>query len=245
MTPEIHQNYLRFEQRWQSELNSTTNTLSDREAYAKTYSRLISLHAWREELLSEKISPEAIQFALEGQNDFLVSYMLARGGQWRSALQALRASIENYLNCLYYMDHPIELKLWADGKRRNKFSDLMDYFKAHPDIAHLEDKETGIKLLKSEYATLSRAVHASAISFRMTSDNNTRLFTDNVASLGMWEHRTKNVCRGINLLLLSLFREHLTATRKRNLRKAIAFSLHPADKNWIKRRHSITITFQR
>lgn len=189
------------------------------------------------------MSPEALQFALEGQNDLLVSYLLARGGQWRSALQAQRAAIENYVNSLYFMDHPVELQLWGSGTFKTNFSDLLKYLSDHPANDGVPDAKSGLVAIKSEYATLSRAVHGSAVSFRMSADGGPRFFDASLASLGMWETRDKAVCRGLNLLMLSMFRTHLTAARKRNLRKAITYSLKASDKGWVKELFSVTLPF--
>nr|WP_319485690.1 hypothetical protein [uncultured Cohaesibacter sp.] len=243
MTPEVRENQTRFEQKWRDELISCIDSLSGNEVYMRSYSRLVSFQAWKVELFQDLLSKSVLQFALEGQNDLLVSYLLARGGQWRSALQSLRAAIENYLNCLYFMDHPVELKLWELGQRRNQFSELIDYFGKHPKHTGLAQSKFGLDIIKKEYATLSKAVHASAVSFRMSVDDEPRFFGNKVEDLQKWETRSKSVCRGLNLLILSLFRENLIATRKKNLREAISYSLKPSDKDWIKETFSVTLRF--
>ena len=243
MSPEILENYAKFELRWSRELEECTALLSGKDAFKRSYSRLVSFQAWRSELFQDIMSAESLQFALEGQNDLLVSYLLARGGQWRSALQSLRAALENYMNCFYFMDHPVEMQLWNNGSFRTQFSELVRYMIDHPLNIGLSETKFGVDIIKSEYATLSKAVHGSAVSFRMSSNEGPRFFDGASASLGMWETRNKLVCRGLNLLMLSLFRENLAATRKRNLRRAITYSLKPSDKDWLKETFSITIPF--
>nr|WP_315384225.1 hypothetical protein [uncultured Sphingomonas sp.] len=243
MTPEILANFARFETRWAAELKDCAAALADEDAFKRAYSRIVSLQAWRSELLQDSIRSEALQFTIEGQNDLLVSYLLARGGQWRSALQSQRAAIENYLNSLYFMDHPVEMQLWEAGSFKTTFTELAKYFADHPANAGPPGAKNGLEILKAEYSTLSRAVHGSAVSFRMSSAGGPHFFDSSAANLGMWESRSKAVCRGLNLLLLSLFRAQLTATRKRNLRKAITYSLKPTDKGWVKTCYGITLPF--
>lgn len=243
MSPEILVNHARFEERWRNELQECTAAFSQDEAFKKAYSRLVSFQAWRIELFQEVMCEGSLQFSLEGQNDLLVSYLLARGGQWRSALQALRAALENYTNSFYFMDHPVELKLWEIGNFRTQFSDIIKYMIAHPSNIGISTSQNGIDIIKSEYATLSKAVHGSAVSFRMSSDEGPRFFDATPSNLGMWETRSKLVSRGLNLLMCSLFREHMLASRKRNLRKAITYSLKSSDKAWIKETFSITLPF--
>lgn len=241
MNAEVENNHSRFEERWVAEMNASLDGLRGNEAYIRSYARLVSFQAWRSEILQEHISVSALQFAMEGQNDLLASYLLARVGQWRSSLQSLRAALENYANCLYFMDHPVEVKLWERGKFRNQFSDLMDYFSKHPRNLGLSQEKYGLDIIRSEYATLSKAVHASAVHFRMSSNDGPRLFKNDIVELNKWETRNVKVCRGLNLLLLSLFREHLVAARKRNLRTAIGHSFGEADVQWIKETYSVTI----
>jgi hypothetical protein len=234
---------VRFEERWLREWSETEKRLSKNPNFEDAFTRLLSLQAWRSEVFEDKLQEGEMQFALEGQNDLLVSYILARSGQWRTALQSLRAAIENYLNCLYFKDHPVEFELWTQGNYRTQFSELVSYFSSHPRTAHLADKEFGIDIIKSEYATLSKAVHGSAQAFRMTQTTGPKLFSADSAALGKWNTRNRHVIRGINLLLLSLFSEELHASRKRNLRKAMSHALKATDRDWIKKTHSVTIPF--
>ena len=142
------------------------------------------------------------------------------------------------------MDHPVELKLWEIGNFRTQFSDIIKYMIDHPCNIGITTAKNGIGIIKGEYATLSKAVHGSAVSFRMSANGGPRFFDETPLNLGMWNTRNKLVSRGLNLLMCSLFREHLSASRKRNLRKAITYSLKAADKPWIKETFSITLPFE-
>lgn len=201
------------------------------------------MQAWRSDLLEDKMDLGSLQFALEGQNDLLIAYILARSGQWRSALQSQRAAIENYMNCLYFMDHPVELELWGDQKYKTSFTDLVSYFAKHPKNNGREHRMFGLDVIKSEYSTLSKAVHGSAKVFRMASSEGPNFFANDKALLSKWDHRNRQVIRGLNLLLISMFSDELGSTKKRNLRKSIALALRKGDKDWLKKEFAVTIPF--
>lgn len=243
MDPEVDSNFNSFENRWRQEWSEAEEGLRSKDNFAKAYSKLVSMQAWRSELLEEALSDEALGFVSEGQNDLLVSYILARSGQWRSALQSLRAAIEAYQAALYFMDHPVELELWKSGKFRTINSEIYQYLCSHPKICSLNKENCGLDLLKSEYATLSKAVHGSAKIFRMTDGKGAKFFSINNESLGRWSTRQKSVVRGLNILLISLFKDSISGAKKRNLRKSIALSLASSDKGWIKDLHGVTIPF--
>lgn len=243
MNAELAANFTDFEKRWQTEWATTVKTFKSEAIFFGAFQRLVTMQAWRSEILIDKLDDGSLQFALEGQNDLLIAFVLARSGQWRSALQSQRAAIENYLNCLYFMDHPIELELWELQKHRMQFSELTTYFSKHPKHYGRDNRMFGLNILKSEYATLSKAVHGSAKAFRMSLDGGPNFFSNDKISLRKWDYRNRQLVRAINLLLISLFSNELVATRKRNLRKAITLSLRKGDKDWIKREYLVTIPF--
>ncbi len=243
MSPELQANYLRFESTWTADSLNAEGILRGDSIFEDAFRRLVTMQSWRSEILVEHLKSGPLQFALEGQNDLLVSYALARTGQWRAALQSQRAALENYLNCLYFMDHSVELELWDLGKFKTHFSELLDYFSKHPRLRKFDQNHCGLPLIKQEYEVLSKAVHGSAAVFRMSSGGFPKLFIPDLASLGQWNSRNKRVVRGISLLLLALFCDELKASRKRNLRKSIALSLTPRDKTWIKKEFLVTIPF--
>src|SRR5204862_7086402 len=134
-----------------------------RDAFLSSYSRIASMNAWRSDMLETIVSASSLEFFAEALNDVLISHVFARFGSWRSALMSLRSCIENTCYCLYYKDHPVELRLWESGKHRPPFAEIHGYLASHPDIEPLGSSPvTGLANLKSEYGTLSRAVHASA-----------------------------------------------------------------------------------
>lgn len=243
MSAELDANFTAFEARWLAQWTAAEHAFKGDEQYKLAFRRLVSMQAWRSEILEERMSQGAGQFVLEGQNDLLIAYICARTGQWRAALQAQRAALESYFNALYFMDHPVELELWSRGKFKTRFSENLSYLEGHPLLLGLNSRLTGLEILKQEYATLSMAVHGSAKSFRMTKDSGPKYFVVDGASKGQWVTRNKLIMRGLNLLLLSLFRDSLSATKKRNLRKSVSFSLRAKDKCWIKEAFGVTIPF--
>jgi len=226
LSSEIEANFEGFCAQWTAEQNEVLQELSkSKRRYLRSYTRLVSLNAWRENLLSNLLSPVSLAFFLEAQNDALLSHVLASIGCWRSALKSLRSCIENTLSCLYYKDHPVELELWQRGSHRMEFIELHKYLSRHPAISSVTASLTGLDLIKREYSTLSRAVHAFA-PFRMTAgQESTSLWSASRASLGAWQTRESNVIRGLNLLLVTLFREHLQGARLPGLRAVVALAI--------------------
>lgn len=173
------------------------------------------------------MSSDSLAFFAEAQNDALVSHVFARMGAWRSALKSLRSCLENVCYSLYYKDHTVELRQWAQGDHRLAFASLHDYLARHPDVASVGDQNiTGLQSIHEEFGTLSRAVHASAKAFRMTTEaKKALLWTSEKASLGAWSTREGHVITSLNLLLLCLYRDRLKGAQLLNLRKAISLAI--------------------
>ncbi len=221
---EVESNFKSFSAAWLDSLQQSIKTLEAHpDKFLASYKTIASLNAWRENLIIQVVSEEASLFFLEAQNDALISHVLARMGSWRSALKALRSLVENVLHCLYYSDHPVELRQWLAGAHRLQFSELLSYFSAHPDLKDIPDDLSALVILKNEYGTLSRAVHGSAKGFRMTKGtDSTVLWSPDLPSLGAWKTREQSVLYALNLLLLGYFRTHLQGTSRPALRAAIA-----------------------
>src|SRR5437870_9984913 len=95
---EVEANFQKFRTSNKAALLATTAALeSQANKFFKSYRRIVSLQAWRSELLETAISSGSLSFFLEAQNDALTSHALAGCGSWRSSLQALRSCIENVL----------------------------------------------------------------------------------------------------------------------------------------------------
>ncbi len=148
---EIEENFNAFTELWKRELPASIAEL-DKSAsiFGTSYARIVSLNAWRAALLAGRLSAASVEFFSEAVNDVLVSHVFARMGTWRTALMSLRGAIENVCYCLFYKDHPVELRLWETGKHRPAFSDVHGYLQQHPDVAPLGNTPvTGLAGLKA------------------------------------------------------------------------------------------------
>lgn len=240
---EIDANFERFSAAWPNELTAVRTVLGQHlERYKVSYQKLVSLQAWRTTLLDTLMSKESLAFFLEAQNDALVSHVMAELGSWRVALQSLRSTIENVLSALYYMDHPVELQLWQLGQHKLGFSALADYLEHHPKFMGLSLGDTGLEQLRNEYATLSKAVHGSAMSFRMTVDGETtQLWSHDTARLGAWATRESATLLALNLLLVTMFRDRLAGTALPGLRKAVSLAVPTSKHARIKALMTVTL----
>jgi hypothetical protein len=240
---EIEKNFDAFTQTWKDDLKQVITELDiETPKFFLSYLILTSMQAWRSELLEQLLHEDALAFYLEAQNDAVTSHYLARQGCWRPALKALRSCIENVMQSLYYYEHPVELKLWHQGKHFLQRAGLIAYLESHPNLIGLLAKYTGLTTLGVEYTTLNNAVHASAKSFRMTADaGGIQLATNAKASLGAWTTRERHVIRGINFLLMSFFADKLKGAAYPNLRMAISFAIPVADHAEIKKLLGISL----
>lgn len=220
-----------FERSFIATRASIESTLQELDVYkdkfSDSYSRLVSLQAWRSELLCNIISNDAEEFFQEAHNDALMSHALARQGAWRVALMSLRSLIENTVFGLYYCEHPVELQQWLTGDHRLGFSETITYLLRHPKLRDVDPAITGIEVLKSEYATLSKAVHGSAKTFRMSREGIVSgLNLNSPADLGSWLAREKMTISSINLILVCFFAERISGAALPNLRKSISLAIN-------------------
>ena len=242
---EIEGNFRRFSSTWPAALEANRASLSSSGVYLTSYRRITSLQAVRVQLIEPRLAAGSKPFLLEAQNDALVSHVSASMGGWRSALQSLRSCIENTLMALYYTDHPVELLLWHAGKHRITFSDLLKYFEAHPLLASVSDKLSGLNELRSEYAKLSKAVHASAASFRMTDQmSEFSLWSADQARASMWSTREGKSLESVVLLGIALFREHLKGNALSSLKDVLSLTIGATLRRAIKKDFAIHIPDQ-
>ncbi len=227
LNDELEANYVPFNSELKDMFNNAFDTLeSNNNFYIESYKRLSSFEAWKAYVLENKISSQSLSFYLEAQNDALLSYAFARIGSWRSALQCLRSVIENTLFFLYYKDHSVEYELWELGKHKLPISEYVKYISNHPKMCSLDDNLSGLALLKSEHSTLSKAVHASSINFRMTNNSPfPALMQPDVIKLNQWQSREKKVVLIINLILIAMYFDDLEGAKLRSLRKSISFAI--------------------
>ena len=233
----------RFTTAWRDELARVSADLARfQPRFVESYRRLVSLEAWKTHLLEGRISSASLGFFLEAQNDGLVSHVLASLGSWRSALKSLRSCIENVCFCLYYMDHPVELSLWSIGKHALTHSAVLEYLQRHPSVSTVPKSVSGLEIIKKEYPVLSRAVHASAVGFRMTAEETgVRLWHTDQGKLGAWSTRELQTLCGINLLLLTMFRSELEGARLEGLRKAVSLAIPATRHKDVKQHLKVTL----
>jgi len=233
---EVDSNFQRFFNSLPAGISGTIASLAQQtKIYRDSYRRLVSLQAWRSELIEKIIAPDADAFFKEAQNDALMSHSLARQGAWRVALMCLRSCIENTLYGIFYMDHPIELSQWHTNTHRLGFTETVGYLAKHPFFSGISEQDSGLDLIKSEYATLSKAVHGSGQSFRVTKTGEIEgLNIDSVAELNQWACRERNTLIGLNNVLLTIFRAHLAGATNISLRKALSLTIPQAKHEKIK-----------
>src|SRR6202035_1237450 len=141
---EIDANQSAFFSNWTFQASTNWKNLENEPAFKLSYRRLSCLQTIKNELVLPNYSSGSSAFFFEAHNDALVSHVAASFGAWRSALHALRSSIENTLCAIYYRDHPIELELWSAGKFRIGFTGLLDYLRTHPRLVQFEPSLVGL-----------------------------------------------------------------------------------------------------
>ena len=239
---EIDANYATFFKDWTAQAAKNWKILAKDDVYKTSYRRLCALQALKTHLVVPHYSPGSAAFFFEAHNDALVSHVSASIGAWRSALRALRSCQENTLNAVYDNDHPVELELWQNGNFRLGFADLLKYAEKHPRLAPLGVQTTGLAILNSEYATLSKAVHASAANFRMTdSISNVLLWNADPIKSSMWATREKKVLEAISLLMVCLHSTKLQGTALSPLRSVLHFAFSQANRKKLKQLVKVNI----
>ena len=224
---EVDNNAQIFSERFPKEITRSCELgLENVEGFRASYRRVVSLQAWRTGFFEPT---SASSLFLEAQNDALLSLVLAHMAMWRPALQSLRSCIENVLNTCYYVDHPIEFQLWEIGNHRNDFSQLATYFSKHPNVVKYEHSSQRrpdmMAHIRSEYADLSKAVHASAKSFHMTKGGEIRITNTSKPDYNQWDKRHSETLLWLNFLLIVLNENILTGAQNAAIRQSISLAI--------------------
>ena len=157
-----------------------------------------------------------------------LSHVSATFGSWRLSQQSLRSFIENSLCAIYYIDHPIELKLWEDEKFRIGFKEISKYVASHPYISRYKCVLDSIGDLDNEYSELSKSVHGSARDVRMTDQvSDILLWDSSIARYGKWTTRQRGAMSGIVILFLAMFERKFKGAQHLEIRRALNFVLTP------------------
>ncbi|MXY20379.1 MAG: hypothetical protein F4Y49_03480 [Dehalococcoidia bacterium] len=223
---DVDSNSNRFADSFPIEIAEACDTrLENRGVFRDSYRRVVSLQAWRTRFFEESVSDGVSALFLEAQNDALLSVVLAHMSMWRPALQSLRSCIENVLNTCYYADHPVEFQLWEIGEHRSDFSELMSYFMRHPNMFTRAGFPDIVAHIRQEYATLSKAVHASSVSFHMTSGGNIVITDSDNAKYNQWNSRHRNTLLWLNFLLVTIYAEKIKGPRHSDIRSSISLAI--------------------
>lgn len=239
---EIDSNYATFFRDWTAQAAKNWRALHTDGAYKSSYRRLCAIQAIKTDLIVPCYAAGSAAFFFEAHNDALVSHVSASTGAWRSALQALRSCIENTLAAVYYNDHPIELELWQSSRFMLGFSELLRYMEKHPRLSPLGVQLSGLAAMKTEYATLSKAVHASAANFRMTDTiSNVLLWNTDPVKVAMWATRERKVLEAVSLLMVCLHSSLLQGTSLTALRSVLSFSISQAHRRSLRQTVRVNI----
>lgn len=243
---ELRVNFEAFDKAWRKEANETIISLDSKtEIFSESYGRIACFQAWRTSVIEQTIDSDSAAFFFEAQNDLLVSHCLAHLGSFRQALKSLRSCIENVLFTIYYKDHSVEMLKWSTGDHKLGFAELIGYVTSHPKLNGVSENNNGIAQLKNEYSTLSRAVHASAKRFRMTTDlAENRLWVSDEIAVSSWATRETAVIRGLNYLLIYLFSDHLQGAAHQNLRQVVALIIPKNRQTQLKNDLEINLQFK-
>ena len=242
LSEEIDANFTSFSREWLTASSANISQLTKLELYKESYRRITSLQAIKLYIIERIYDNESAQFFFEAHNDALISHINASMGSWRSALQSLRSCIENVLCAVYYSSHPIELELWQLGKFRIGFAELIKYLENHPKLSKIDRKTSGIEMLTQEYATLSKAVHGSAVNFRMTHPTSTiLLWNSEISRAAMWATRERKTLEAICLLIVALNTTSLQGSSQIPLREVLAYCITSAKRKELREKIHVNI----
>lgn len=208
----------------------------------EAYARLTCLQAVKVYLLDGHSTDGALGFFTEAQGDGLTSQVLILSGSSRSALKSLRSLIENAIRAVYYADHPIEYRLWEEGRHRPTFRSLFEYLNDHPDLKQFSSSMQPSTSLYSNWKKLSQSVHASAKDDRMSSSTDKiEIWKTNQKSVGQWAKFQNNVIKDICLLYLALHHKKLQGATLKPLRGSFAIAFPTSFDTIIAKTFGITI----
>ncbi|MFP9137893.1 hypothetical protein ACLI1C_12010 [Devosia sp. XGJD_8] len=239
---DLQHNYSQFSKNLPSAIEKNVKAFRGNDKLLDSYARIAAINAMKRDLVEHHLPQGAAHFFYEAHNDALLSHVNASFGSWRPALQSLRSFMENTMSAIFYMDHPVELQKWAEGQYYIAPRDLREYVADHPQLRGLS-QELDLKAgLDNEYATLSKAVHASNSLFRMTSEDAKTKFADvDVAELGKWAARERAAVNICMVALTGLMKEHLDGAKQAALRSALSHALLGSSVSALKKHCDVSI----
>ncbi|WP_417819050.1 hypothetical protein [Tritonibacter scottomollicae] len=214
LSPAILANFESFTENLPREISAKLSLFSGDEKLAFSYARLSAFNSFKRDLVDKIFSEKSGRFLHEAHSDLLVSHVNASMGAWRAALQALRSFLENSMSAIFYNDHPVELIQWENGCFRVSAKELRNYCGNHPYFTDIKTHFNIQASLDEEYATLSKAVHASNELFRMTdTSGRITIATPNVADLGKWGARQSRSFDVVALMLVTYLRDNMDGAK--------------------------------
>lgn len=238
----IKVSYESFSQELPRTLLKNAKVLVGNEKLQLSYCRLAGFNSIKRDIVDNHLAEGPKRFFYEAHNDLLLSHVNANLGSWRTALQSLRSFIENSLSTFYFADHPVEMRRWESGDLKIAPRELREYFCVHPDIVKLLPALKVKEVLDQEYATLSKAVHASNDLFRMTDQDGTvAIGNPNLADLGKWSTREQSAFEIVVVIALVCLKEHVEGARLPNLRKTLSLSMRKSSRDALKDTFGISI----
>ena len=225
---ELTQSFRSYKEQLKSKIDDSFINAENFEEYLfYNYLRQTSLEVWRSYILDTELDQGSHSFFVEAQNDCLLSHFFAWIGSWRPSLIGLRSAMENIFHSLYFKDHQVELKKWESGSFKISMNELINYIKDHPDIKDYPSTLNCSSEISKEYDKLSKAVHASAVSFRMTDfqTNFPSLMYQDSIHYNQWQSREKSFFKIINMILILFYKEHLQGSKLPELRQILYYCL--------------------
>lgn len=228
--------------------NASDNALATASSVIRADTRLsrVYLHAlafesWRQHVLETKLGP-GLPFWYEAQNDYLLALTHGGRGVWRSALQSLRSFVENAAGAIYYSEHPVEARRFAAQDFRLTWTETKEYLKSYPYSTPSAFRDSLWQVLGEEYGELSRAVHGSTDSFRMTAGQQyPSICSSSPQLVGAWATRMLAAARAVNLVLLQHYASDLEGARLPALREDVSKAVTSRDRTTVRQAVGIVL----
>lgn len=238
----IKVSYASFSDQLPATLLKNAKVLAGNDKLQASYCRLAGFNSIKRDIVDYQLKEGPKRFFYEAHNDLLLSHVNANLGSWRTALQSLRSFIENSLSAFYFADHSVEMRRWEAGDLKIAPKELREYFSVHPDITKLSPGFKVKEVLDQEYATLSKAVHASNNLFRMTDQDGTiAIGNPNLADLGKWATREQAAFEIVVVIAMVCLKDHVEGAKLPNLRKTLSLSLRKSCRNALNAAFGISI----
>lgn len=180
LTAKLHQNCLDLQSEQEGKLNHLVNLGN---AYVELVTLYITQYLKDDNSILTTVTDEFFV-------DIHVSVTLAVGGYYKSGSVTLRAAMELGLYILYFIDHPIELKMWASSGEKERendmsFSKILDIIANDSYLSAASGNAVDSKTvsfaksqLNNTYRQLSERVHGKFKFLQASSSESDDIFTN-------------------------------------------------------------------